>query len=450
MRQNLLKYLLAGIALAVPLYPKFPLFTLPGVGVSIRLEDFVILLADLVLVIVIAPKIKKLFALSVFRYALIFLLIALVSMLSGILITKTVLPATGLLHWGRRLEYMSVFFVAYFAVKTREDLMFFMRLFMVVVLAAFMVGIGQKYLDWPVITTQNSEYAKGLALKYTPGGHLASTFAGHYDMASYMVMILPLLFGLLCSKKNYLDQVLKYKKRIINKVIMLFAICSSFWLLIQAASRISIIAYFAGVVLIFIFIKRVKLIPIVIVLSIVFSLLSSNLIARYINIFDVAKEDLIGYVQDSFDRFLVVHAQDDYSQVLATEDRSTSIRLNVEWPRAIRALEKNPFLGTGYSSITLATDNDYLRMVGEIGVLGFISFWTLLGHMFVSYVKYLMQKKDLTIEKLYLYSMIAATVGIFISMIFIDILEASKFAITFWLIHGVAFAIMDKSYVQQS
>ena len=56
------------------------------------------------------------------------------------------------------------------------------------------------------------------------------------------------------------------------------------------------------------------------------------------------------------------------------EDRSTNIRLNVEWPRAIRAFSKNPLLGTGYSSISLATDNDYLRALGEVGFLGFISF----------------------------------------------------------------------------
>jgi len=54
--------------------------------------------------------------------------------------------------------------------------------------------------------------------------------------------------------------------------------------------------------------------------------------------------------------------------------RSTDIRLKVEWPRAIKAFLKNPLLGTGYSSITLATDNDYLRMLGETGILGTLAF----------------------------------------------------------------------------
>ena len=54
--------------------------------------------------------------------------------------------------------------------------------------------------------------------------------------------------------------------------------------------------------------------------------------------------------------------------------RSFQIRLNIEWPRAIRAFWKNPFLGTGYSSITIATDNDYLRILGETGIFGLLSF----------------------------------------------------------------------------
>ena len=39
---------------------------------------------------------------------------------------------------------------------------------------------------------------------------------------------------------------------------------------------------------------------------------------------------------------------------IATQ-RSGEIRFKVEWPRALRAFAKNPLLGTGYSSVTLAT-----------------------------------------------------------------------------------------------
>ena len=66
--------------------------------------------------------------------------------------------------------------------------------------------------------------------------------------------------------------------------------------------------------------------------------------------------------------------------------RSGEIRFNVEWPRAITAFSKNPLLGTGPGSITLATDNDYLRSLGESGLLGFITFAFIL--LLVSYPYY--------------------------------------------------------------
>src|SRR3990167_10675400 len=54
--------------------------------------------------------------------------------------------------------------------------------------------------------------------------------------------------------------------------------------------------------------------------------------------------------------------------VPVAEDRSFNIRLKAEWPRAIRAFLKNPVLGTGYSSVGLAVDNDYLRSLAESGI----------------------------------------------------------------------------------
>jgi O-antigen ligase len=129
------------------------------------------------------------------------------------------------------------------------------------------------------------------------------------------------------------------------------------------------------------------------------------------------------------------------------EDRSTSIRLNVEWPRAIRAFIKNPLLGTGYSSITLATDNDYLRLLGEIGVLGFFSFtliFAIIGKLLLTYCK---KYKDIyDIEKIFIASATGGFFGVLINALFIDVFEASKFAITFWLLIGMYYSIVSKKY----
>ena len=433
--KNLLKYLVGAVIIAVPLYPKFPFLQIPFVSVSVRLEDFLILLTVCVFLITILPNVGD-YLKKLDKSIFIFLAIGLISVLSGILITKTVIPVVGILHWVRRVEYMSMFFVGYAAIRNKEDLGFYIKCLALVVFVAFMVGIGQKYFDVPVITTQNSEYAKGLALRYLPGGHLVSTFAGHYDMAGYMVFVIPLLFALLFGKIDILKSLFNYKNVWVNRILILAPLIMAFWLLVQAASRISILSYLVSVTVVFVLIKRVRLIPIIIVLSIIFTGLSSNLVSRYLNIINV--------INTSVKEEISVYAADVYAQT-TLEDRSTSIRLNVEWPRALRAFEKNIFLGTGYSSITLATDNDYLRLLGEAGLLGFISFMLVLANLIISKFNFVGDRDILSLDKLFVSSVLASIAGVLISMTFIDILEASKFAITFWLMNGISMRLTKEN-----
>jgi len=54
-----IKYLLAAVMLAVPLYPKFPFIKIPGTYVSVRLEDFLVVALGLTLVIQIFPRLKE-------------------------------------------------------------------------------------------------------------------------------------------------------------------------------------------------------------------------------------------------------------------------------------------------------------------------------------------------------------------------------------------------------
>ena len=432
--KKLLKYLIASLIIYIPLYPKFPLFRIQNFPVAVRLEDMLILFTFLVWFIVILPDIKKLLTKKVYLFAALFLSIGFISLISAIFITNTVDPQIGLLHWGRRAQYLSIFFIVSTTLKSRSDLIFYLRVILIVLLGMFFYGVGQKYFGLPVITTQNPEYSRGLALNYIEGGHLVSTFAGHYDLASFVVLISPFLYSLFFKSQ-----------KISPKILTLFLIVSSYWLLVQAASRISLVSYIGAVSLLLIFINKKKFIPIVLVLSIVFSGLSSNLIMRYMRIFDVA----LGRISQNIS--LEVYAQEENVEeveevaVEVFEDRSSSIRFNVEWPRALRAIQKSPLLGTGYSSITLATDNGYLRLLGEVGVLGFLSFFAFIGELFTEYILKTFRKK-LTLENLLAVSLIAGSAGIFLNMVFIDILEASKFAIMFWILNGLAFASLSKGY----
>jgi len=446
---NSLKYVVAAILIGVPLYPKFPFISIPKTQVSIRLEDLLIFLACVVFGLAILPKINDFLKNKISRAFFLFWAIGIVSVLTAILVTQNVITQIAILHWARRIEYMVCFFIAAYSIKNRDDLVFYLKIILLVVIGVFVYGLGQKYFNWPVITTQNSEYAKGVALNYMPGGHLVSTFAGHYDMASYLILVMPVFYAIAFSGKKALNELKLFKSASFSRFFVLVVIVAGYWLLVNAASRISIVSYIGSMSFIFLLIKRYKLIPVFLILSILFIGTSSNLIDRYVRIFTVALEKI------SVSENITIYAADNAETIERLEretptptptpvfeDRSTSIRLNVEWPRAVRAFTKNPLLGTGYSSITLATDNDYLRMIGEVGLLGVGAFFLVIYRVFLEIIKAVRKMETNTVEKIFLLSLIAALPGIFLNMVFIDLLEASKFAISFWLMLGLGVGVI--------
>ena len=93
--QKLLKrlnihYLIIILFIVIPLYPKFPLFNVPGTYVSIRLEDFLMLISFFILVGLALLKYKIILKNEVSKSIVLFLAAALVSVLSAIFVTKTV------------------------------------------------------------------------------------------------------------------------------------------------------------------------------------------------------------------------------------------------------------------------------------------------------------------------------------------------------------------------
>jgi hypothetical protein len=448
--QSALKYAVAAMLLAIPLFPKFPFINIPGTQVAIRLEDFLILITFFIWGMSVLPNVMDMHSDKITRSVILFLLIGLVSVYSGIFLTKTVIFHIGLLHWARRVEYLACLLIGIQAVRDKANLRFFIKILLLVILFAFIYGLGQKYQNWPVITTQNSEYSKGVALRYREGGHLASTFAGHYDLATYIILTTPIFYAFLLGSSKTLELLNLHKNTKVGRGILFTAITISLWLLVNAASRISMVSYVGSIGLLMLIMKKFKLIPLMVIFTLIFTSMSSNLIDRYTNIFEVSTKNLFSqlaapvYAQEETKNIRVQSSLLEKANPMNVfEDRSTSIRLNVEWPRAIRAFRKNPILGTGYSSITLATDNDYLRMLGEVGALGFIAFFLLLYRIARKSVARFTFKNQRSLGSLYALAIFAALPGIMLNMVFIDLLEASKFATMFWLLTGFAIGINE-------
>ncbi|KKQ25264.1 MAG: hypothetical protein US62_C0002G0009 [Candidatus Woesebacteria bacterium GW2011_GWA1_37_8] len=441
--EQILKYLVAAILIAVPLYPKFPFIRIPGTFVSIRLEDTLLLVGLLVFLIfiystgdykeILKNRLSKAFAL--------YLIAGLISTLASIYITHTTESHIVFLHWIRRIEYFTPFFMGYYLVKKdRSILNYYFKLVLLVIVVAFIYGLGQRYLSWPIIITQNEEYSKGVALRWLSGSHINSTFAGHYDLASYLILVLPAVVVYFF-----------YEKSVKTKAVLLLSYFGGMWLMVNSASRISLVSYLVAVTLALVLAKKIKQIPLVIIISIAFVGFSSNLLARYTRIIDVTLDKI------SQTAVTTVNAQElpnkrititpTPATTMVLEDRSTNIRINVEWPRAIRAFLKNPLLGTGYSSITLATDNDYLRALGETGLLGFITMAYIFLLLALNYISMIPLQRNISgLEIAFTAGIIGSVVGIFINAVFIDVFEASKFAINYWAMLGLSQGLIIKKY----
>ncbi len=444
-----IKYGIAAILIAVPLYPKFPLIQVPGIYVSIRIEDFLILIVSILWFIKVFPNLKTLWNDRIVRAIVLFLVVALLATISGIVFLHTITPVVGILQWGRRVEYFMGFFIAISSIKSQKDVEFFVKCIGIVLILVFLFGVGQKYFGWPVITTQNSEYSKGIALRYVAGGHLASTFAGHYDLATYVILTSPIFVALFFATKETLQKMFGGMDTRIMRGVIFFIIATSFWLMVNAASRISAVSYVLSLTITLFLIRKYKYIPIVVIITVIFAFATSNLFDRYLNIFDVVRKKLMGLIPTAYAQSPVSTLPDStpVPAPVGLEDRSTSIRLAVEWPRAIRAFLKNPLLGTGYGSTTLATDNDYLRILGELGILGIIStffvYFRITRELIAkSWPKGILSKKEINFKTVYLAGIIGVIPGILLNAVFIDVFEASKFAIPFWLMIGFGIVLL--------
>jgi O-antigen ligase len=411
----LLKYLVAAIFIFIPLYPKFPLFFIPKTTVAIRAEDFLLLFSSFILLVDLLIKRIKLKKIPLFYQIGTFWFIGGVSLLSAILITQTVSASTVTLHWLRRIEYLLGFFLVYQSVKNdQKNLTFYLEVTLLASVGVLLYGIAQIYFNAPIISTMNSEFSKGVALTLQPGIPINSSFAGHYDLSVYLVFILSIIAA-------HLNQKIKLSS---FPLVLLFI--GQLWLLFQTGSRMSALAAVISVSLIFFIQKKMKLLIIFLIIFIFGIANSPSLTGRFQNLFKVIQFQHLSVAA-------VYAAENSTPEELRPiqQDRSTSIRFDVEWPRALRAFLKNPILGTGYSSISLATDNDYLRSLGETGFLGLTSFLAIL--IFIA-------RKTIKPSDPFDY----AYLGIFITMItvaiFLDVFEASKIAILFWMFTALKLA----------
>jgi len=491
---HILEYFSIALLIFLPLYPKIPIADiLPGYIVRIRMDDILVGCAFLIWIIWIFRGKISLKGNLLFIPIGLYLVIGFLSSLSAIFVTKTV-PVDTLhigklfLHFFRRIEYFSVFFILFSSIKSLEQIKKYVYLAAIVLFAVSIYGFGQKYLYWPAFSTMNREFSKGITLYLSEHARVLSTFGGHYDLAAYLMIVLTLFIPLSFMVK-----------KMVHKMMFLLVSISGFWLLILTVSRTSFIAYLFSITVAFFlltfkkgWIWSISRWFIVISLSIFIMLSFGELSDRFAHLFkiDSLKSSAIKPItkkpQGENVAYLEVSTKSDtppsaqkpsdvvvdvpefgteaegtfaakprvYSQTALQYDLSTGIRLDYTWPKAVEGFSRNQLLGSGYSTLTKmtisefteaeSTDNDFLRSLGETGLLGFLSFYAIIAFSIWYALKHFKKIKDpfyFTIVA----GIVAATLGLLVNAVYIDVFEASKVAYTFWIMAAILLATIKLS-----
>ncbi|HOC07848.1 MAG TPA: O-antigen ligase family protein, partial [Candidatus Woesebacteria bacterium] len=464
--QHLLFYASLFLLIFIPLYPKIPLFdAIPGYIVRVRLEDIFVGLTTLFYLIQVWRK-KVSWKNPVAKWILAYIAVAFLSIISGLFIIRTIPLETihlakSVLHLLRYIEYFALLFILYSSIKSEKDLQVVIYVLALTVLLVSIYGYGQKYRYWPVFSTMNREFSKGMVLYLTEHARVQSTFAGHYDLAAFLVLLLPIFYVLGIKSQKKLE-------RISFKILHLIGL----WLLVVSASRTSFAAYLLAILFAIIFLawqeqsllKRLwailrrglsfsVLILLMILLfggdmqdrflqllraypeaytayeeSVQFSEEQIALLEdKYENLAKFVKnrgnppdnglavdentaftadntitrtdeqpvssrpvdvyEDIPDKVleEDSQGNLVVVEKERTWSPNAMKYGLSLAIRLDELWPNAIRGFMTNPLLGSAYGTLNKkefyqfteaeSTDNNFLRTLGETGLLGFITFY---------------------------------------------------------------------------
>lgn len=501
--KNILKLGIAFLLFFIPVWPKLPVLNVTHTWVYIRIEDF--LVAALVGIFLVQFWRKKMSLSSPMSWPIfLYWLVGFTSSIFAIIFFRSLpnfFPSLVFLHFLRRIEYMILFFIVLASViSDRTAIKWYLTSAILGFLGVLLYGMGQKYFGFPAFLTMNEEFAKGIPLFLPPGARTTSTFAGHYDLAAYLMFLIVILGSIFFGLR-------KAKEKIFWGIILFGAV----FLLVSTASRVSFTVYLITGSFMLWWQKRRLLIPPLII----FSLLLMNFMGGGVSerfaktfrireiVYDISKGAPVATIKSVTSQGqLIVESQEvtaenlpvgtgfiggvgktTKSQTLSPAEKlvakpqepaittlqistgsgeiatisgsflmqkvivydvSFTTRFQGEWPRAWEAFKRNPLLGSGFSSISLATDNDYLRALGETGVLGLAAFLFIFGVFFL-YVKSVLRWVRKPLSKNLVIGVTSGLFGLMINASLIDVFEASKVAFIVWPFMGMTVGVLKIS-----
>lgn len=510
----------------IPLYPKRPLLDIQHTWVYIRVEDFFVAFAVFLWVFLLLRK-KTTLRTPLTLPILLFWIGGAISTLHGVLLIfpslQDVFSNVAFLSMLRRIEYIFLFFIAFTAMKDKKFIYYVVVVLVVVLLLVIGYGMGQKFYGFPAFLTMNEEFAKGVPIQLSQLSRVPSTFAGHYDLAAYLVLIIPILCSMVFGVR-----------RLFFKIFLLGTSALGFVLLFMTVSRVSVFVLLLSMVMLLILQKKRSLIIALFLIAFVFLGFSPSLLQRFGStvsevdvLVDAKTGNAIGSVKEVPSSYfkdkhimleqatneqdpklasisgLVPFSLIPSNAALVTEpnnptgenlpqgtsyinlplspvtkkvgqyfyqksanqrttesvqifmypgdyiikrakayDLSFTTRFQGEWPRTMEAFKRNIFLGNGYGSVSLAVDNNYLRILGESGLVGFGFFLSIFLTAGI-YIKKILPNVESQVVRSFVLGFVAGTFGLALNAVLIDVFEASKIAFTYWLLMGVTLGTLQ-------
>lgn len=445
------------LLLFIPLYPKIPLLeAIPGYLVRVRLEDVGVgLVGFFWLVQMIRRKIATTWpvALLVAGYATVgFLSLVIAVGLQQTVPAQLLHVGKSVLHYARYLEYFSLFFFLHSGIKNKKHFQIAIGAVLASVIAITVYGFGQRYWQWPVFSTMNREYSKGTALTLSESARIHSTFGGHYDLAAYLVIILPIVFSIFLIVPN--------KK---SKVITGIIAATGSWLLLASAQKTSLLAFIAAAAVIwFQFLSKKLGWPKTILITVGTTAIGTVLLLIFLNTIGGRYAEkitnlLAGKPSDLPQDFVAGQLDENWSENAKKYGLSMGIRLDTLWPQALYGFSTNPWTGKGYATLNKqgisefteadSTDNNYLRTLGETGLLGSLFFF---GILYYIWRKIRHQPSTDPLIQAVVLGYIAGLIGMLVNAASIDVFAASKVAFSFWGITGIVLAATQLNREKQS
>jgi hypothetical protein len=489
---NLLLLLTLVLLAVIPLYPKVPLLSLTYTWVSIRWDDVLVALTVLFYFVQLIRG-KATWKLPVSYAVFTYWVVGLTATILGVIfifphypLLFTNMPSVyvrnAALFFLRHIEYMLLLFVAFSTIKNKKQIHSIIITLVITLTLVIIYGLGQRFFPiyFPAFSTMNEEFAKGFVLYLNATDRLESTFAGHYDLAAYMALMIPLVGSLVFGYKRWSIKILLLVISVLGILILLWT-----------SSRTSFIAYLIAICFMLVLQKQKKWIIPVVLVSVLLLFSFQSVWTRYastvkpVRVAVDSNGNLLGIVKnanghDIIDQTTIPGANlpagtlrvgnktkvgelngisvetlksgsntaimsrikgNITIQQTQTLDISLTTRLQAEWPNAIKAWLRDPLFGSGFSSVGLATDGNYFRILAETGILGMIAFLSI----FFFYGKYVwrnLSKVDSPVVRSFILGVSAGIVGIAINASLIDIFEASKVAYTLWLLMGISLGLL--------